>query len=128
MLEGFSDGKGVKVTPALFAVLQNAAQIMPGDFNRQRIGDDVSGLFLVLKPCGMSQSDPDGASVDNELHIHGIRMASCNRRDDALVNTTDRSTGPTLYGAEVFIHMTETVSRLMGSSQRFAAGNLQFAR
>ncbi len=50
MLEGFGDGKRIEVAPALFAVLQNAAQVMTCDLHRQRIGNDVSGLFLMLGP------------------------------------------------------------------------------
>ncbi len=52
MLEGFGDGKRIEVTPALFAILQNAAQVMACDLHRQRIGDDVSGLLLMLGPRG----------------------------------------------------------------------------
>jgi hypothetical protein len=104
MLEGFGHGKRVEVAPALLAVLQNAAQIMPCDFHCQRIGDGVAGLSLMLGPRGKSQSDPNRAPVDEKLHVHGIGVAGCNRQHDALKDTTDWSAGPTLDSAEIFIH------------------------
>ena len=53
----------------------------------------------------MSQSDPDGAPVDQKLHVHGIGVTGCNRHYDALEDTTGRDSGPTLDGAEIFIHI-----------------------
>jgi hypothetical protein len=58
----------------------------------------------------MSQSDPDWTVVDEELDVYGIGVASCNGHDDALKNTVNLGSGPTLDGAEIFIHMTETLS------------------
>lgn len=104
MLESFSHGEGVEITSTFLAVLQDAAQVMACDFHRQRIGDDVPGLLLVLSPSGMCQSDPDRTAVDEELDVYGVGVAGCDRHDDALINTTDRVAGPTLNGTEVFIH------------------------
>jgi hypothetical protein len=43
-----------------------------------------------------------------------------------LKNTADRGSGPTLDGAEIFIHMTETLFRGTANSQSFAACHPNF--
>ena len=61
MLEGFGDGKRIKVAPALFAVLQNAAQVMACDLHRQGIGDGVSGLLADARP---TREEPERSRPD----------------------------------------------------------------
>ena len=104
MLEGFCDGKGVEVAPTLLAIFKNAAQVMPSNLHGQRVGNDVSRLFLVLGPSRMSKSDPDRTPVDKEFHVHCIGVAGCNGHYDALKDTADLGSGPALDGAEVFVH------------------------
>jgi hypothetical protein len=110
VLKGFGDRKGVKITPALFAVFQNAAQVMARDLYRERIGYDVPGFLLVLKPGGMGQSDPDRTVVDEKLDVYGIRVAGGDGHDDALIDTADRSSSPTLDSFEILIHRQKLYS------------------
>jgi len=123
VFQRFRNGQGVELRSTLLAVFQNAAQVMPRNFNRQRIGDDVSGLLLVLLPGRVRQRDPNRPAVDKKLYVHGISMAGGNGHDDALKDTMDRSTGPTLDGAEVFVHVLETLVREKQKPQRTAAQN-----
>jgi hypothetical protein len=110
MLERFGDIKSIKVSPALFPVLQNTAEVMPSDFYRQRIGNDISRLPLMFDPRRMSQGDPHRTSVEKELHVYRISVTGCNRRYDALIDTANRGSGPTLDGAEIFVHMGKLYS------------------
>jgi len=111
MPEGFGYGERVKVTPTLFAILQNAAQVMASDLDRQRVGDNVSCQALVLSPRRMGQRDPHRTPVDQELDVHRIGMAGCNRQHDALIDAADRASGPALDGTEILVHIYRTLIR-----------------
>jgi hypothetical protein len=59
----------------------------------------------------MGQRDPNRTPVDQELDVHRVGMAGCNRQHDALIDTADRASGPALDGTEIFIHIFRTLIR-----------------
>jgi len=111
MIESLGDGKRVEIAPALLSVFQDAAQVMSGDFNSEGIRDHVSRLLLMFSPRRKSERNPYRTPIDEELHIHGIGMASCDCHHDALINTANRPASPTLNCTEVLIHIYETKRR-----------------
>src|ERR1019366_3078847 len=76
VLESLIDGKRIHFAAQTFARFQRRLQKMACDFLRQGVCDRPPGAVLVLDPGRVWQGNPYRASVDQELDVHRISVAS----------------------------------------------------
>src|SRR5579884_3964044 len=97
MFEGIGDGEGVHFAAAVFARFDGPFQVVTGNVDGERIGDDVAGALVVLDPGGMRERDPDGASVGEELDVDGVGVAGGDGDDECLVGAVNVLISPAVF-------------------------------
>src|SRR5208282_5919068 len=104
VLESLIDGERIHFAPQTFARLQRRLQKVASDFLRQGVGDQPPGALLVLDPGRVRQGDPDRTSVDQELDVHRISVASGDGHHQSLVKAVHFFFRPAVGGGEVSEH------------------------
>src|SRR6202521_241343 len=104
VLESFLNGKRIHFAAQAFARFQRRFQKMTGDFDRQGIGDQLSGAVLVFNPGRVRKSNPDRVPVDQELDVHRIGMAGGDGYYQGLGEAVYLFLGPAVGGGEVGEH------------------------
>lgn len=104
MLHGFGYGKRVHFLAGMFAGFDGRFEVVAGDLNGERIGDDFAGAGLVFLPGAVRQSDCHGLAIGEELDVDGVGVARGDRYDQALVEAVNVGLGPAVLGMEVIEH------------------------
>ena len=104
MFESFGDAERIHLAAAVFAGFNRPFQVVAGDLDSERIGDDLACALVVLDPRGMRHSDPHGTAVGQELYVNGVGVTRGNGNDECLINAVDLFTGPAVVNAKVSVH------------------------
>ena len=98
------NAKRVHLATAVFAGFDRPLQVMTGDLDSERIGDDLAGALVVFDPGRMRHSDPHGTAVGKKLDVDGVGVTRGNGDDKRLINAVDLFTGPAVVNAKVSVH------------------------
>ena len=116
MLQSLGYGERIHLLGSAFTGFQRPLQIVPGDFDGQRIGDDLAFPILVLHPGGTGERDLHRPPIDQKLDIHRIRVPGGDSYNQGLINAVHFLLGPAVNGVKVLIH-TKTIADRMGGEQ-----------
>src|ERR1051326_2330780 len=80
-------------------------QEAPGGLDCQRVCNHPARALLVLHPCWMRQSDPDGTPAHEKLDVDGVGMAGGYGDNQGLVHAVQLLSGPAVCGVKVLVHV-----------------------
>jgi len=104
VVQRLGDGERVHFASPIFAGFDRPLQVVSGDLDRQRIGDDLASALVVFNPGSVGQSDPYGTTVGKKLDVDGVGVARGNGDNKRLINAVDLFTGPAVVNAKVSVH------------------------
>src|SRR6185312_3859133 len=104
MLESFGDTERVHLATAVLAGFNSPLQVVAGNLDSERIGDDLASALVVLDPRRVRHSDPHGTAVGQELYVNGVGVTRGDGDNKRLVNAVDLFTGPAVVNAKVSVH------------------------
>ena len=111
VLKGLGDGERVHFLTSAFAGFERPFQIVPGDGDGQRIGNQLPLAVLVFDPRGTGQRHPHGAAIDQKLDIDRVGVPGGDGHDQSLIEAMDLLLAPTIDGVEIFVHKKTIANR-----------------
>ena len=113
----FVNGQGVHLTINAFAGFQGRLEVVTGDLDGERVGDELAGTILVLNPGRMRQGDPHRAASRQKLDIDRIGMSCSDGDNEGLINAVHFLPGPAIECMEISIHDKTTIAEPVCSGQ-----------
>ena len=87
VIQRLLDGERVHLTPQPFSGFERRFQVVPGDFNRQRVGNGFASLAFVFNPCWSGKRHPDSPAIDEKLDVYRVGMTGGDGHNQRLINT-----------------------------------------
>ena len=118
MLQSLRHCERVHFLSRTFSRFQRPLQIVPGDFDGERISNDLAFPILVFHPSWTRQRYPHRPAIDQKFDIHRIGVPCGNGHDKRLINAVDFPFGPAVDRVEILIHKKTIADGTAGGQTR----------